>query len=218
MPEQQRVVAAPVLWQEPPPTLRPAAAESRWQRLVVLVLRPLWGLRVEIAVVLVVLAVWLAVASGIGHVGTGVVAAAYTALGIRSPGLRRWLRGLFHRARLRRRWMTGVRYAGLATINDRVPKPVAIRDVPAGDELRVRVPAGGNVGLLAEQADTIAAYLGVMDVRVTRDRANARYAVVTVVRRDPLSAVDALPWPNRGADRCRCGRPSRSASPRTARW
>jgi hypothetical protein len=199
--EHQRVVAAPILWQEPPPTLRPAAVESRWQRVVVLVLRPLWGLRTEIGVGLLVLVTWGAVAPEIGSTWTAVIVAGYTALGSRSPGLRRCVRSVFHRSRLRRRWTVAMRYGGLATINDRVPKLVSIRAVAAGDELRVRVPAGSNVGLLAEAADTIAAYLEVRDVRVVRDRTNARYAAVTVVRCDPLSGTEAVPWPNVDAER-----------------
>jgi DNA translocase FtsK/SpoIIIE-like protein len=195
MAEPQRVVAAPVLWQEPPPTLRPAASESRWQRVVVLVLRPLWSLRVEIAVVLVLGLMWAAVASDLGVSWTAVFAVGCTSLGARSAGLRRWVRGVFHRARLRRQWMVAVRYAGLATINDRVPKAVSIRAVAAGDEVRVRVPAGSNVSLVAERAETIAAFLEVQDVRVARDRDNARWATVSVVRCDPLSGQEAVAWP-----------------------
>jgi hypothetical protein len=201
MPEPQRVVAAPVLWQEPPPTLRPAVSESRWQRIVVLVLRPLWGLRVEVGVVLVLGLMWRAVSADLGPLRTAAFAVGCAVSGAGSPGLRRSVRGVFHRARLRRRWMVAVRYAGLATINDRVPKPVSIRAVPAGDEVRVKVPAGGNVPLLAEQAETIAAYLEVRDVRVVRDRDNARWATVAVVRCNPLSGQGAVAWPWVDAER-----------------
>ncbi|MGH2688753.1 MAG: FtsK/SpoIIIE domain-containing protein, partial [Actinomycetota bacterium] len=100
---------------------------------------------------------------------------------------------------LRRRWLLGVRYAGLATLNDRVPRPTRIRAVPSGDLMQVRVPAGTNVRSLSEASDTVAAYLGVRDVRVARDPANARLATVRVVSCDPLSGGPGLAWRNLGA-------------------
>jgi DNA segregation ATPase FtsK/SpoIIIE-like protein len=51
------------------------------------------------------------------------------------------------------------------------------------------------VGVLAEQAEPMAAYLRAREVRVLRDRSNARYALVSVVWCDPLSGGPALPWP-----------------------
>jgi hypothetical protein len=87
----------------------------------------------------------------------------------------------------------------------RVPKPVRIREIPSGERMVVRVPAGGTVSALADKAEVIAAVLGVREVQVVRDRDNARYASVVVVRRDPLSGGAPIPWPGaeavlRGAD------------------
>jgi hypothetical protein len=194
-PEYRQVVASPTLWEQPPPTLKPSAGSSRWQGFVVVVARPLWGLRVEIGVGLLALLVWRALSARLGGTWAGAVVAACALAGSRSPGLRRFVRGLFHRARLRRRWMLGVRHAGLANHSDRVPKLVKVRAVAAGDEVRVRVPAGSSVEMLAEQVDRIAAYLGAREVRVARDRANARYGLVSVVWRDPLAGGPPLPWP-----------------------
>ncbi len=74
-----------------------------------------------------------------------------------------------------------------------------MRLTAAGESLRVRVPAGGRVSELEGAAEAIAAVLQVRDVRVSRDRANARYAAVTVVRRDPLTAGGPLAWPHADA-------------------
>src|SRR3989442_506976 len=58
------------------------------------------------------------------------------------PQLRRPVRGVFTRARIRRRFMLACRHARLANHNDRVPTPVRIHSVPAGQVLRVRMAAG----------------------------------------------------------------------------
>jgi DNA segregation ATPase FtsK/SpoIIIE-like protein len=42
----------------------------------------------------------------------------------------------------------------------------------------------------------VAAFLEARELRVVRDPANARYARVVVVRRDPLADLPGLPWPN----------------------
>ncbi|MGH2687989.1 MAG: FtsK/SpoIIIE domain-containing protein, partial [Actinomycetota bacterium] len=198
-PEYRRVVATPRLWEEPPATVQPAASERPWQRVVIRIVRPLWGLRLEILTGVTVLVTWRALAVMIGGAWGGVLLGAVVASGSCSPVVRRVVCRLFHRSRLRRRWLLGVRYAGLATLNDRVPRPTRIRAVPSGDLMQVRVPAGSNVRSLSEASDTVAAYLGVRDVRVARDPANARMATVRVVACDRLSGGPALAWRNLGA-------------------
>jgi hypothetical protein len=63
------------------------------------------------------------------------------------------------------------------------------------------VPAGGQVPDLEAQAERIAAFLGVREVRVTRDPASARHAKVVVLRRDPLADSVPVPWPQVKAGR-----------------
>jgi DNA segregation ATPase FtsK/SpoIIIE-like protein len=63
------------------------------------------------------------------------------------------------------------------------------------------VPAGGQVPDLEAQAERIAAFLGVREVRVVRDPASARHARVVVLRRDPLADPAPTSWPLAGADR-----------------
>ena len=51
-------------------------------------------------------------------------------------------------------------------------------------------------------SERLAAFLGVREVRITRDPANARYARVVILRRDPLADPTPIPWPLANADRC----------------
>ena len=99
------------------------------------------------------------------------------------------------RSHLRRRWALACRHAELATLNDRIPRITRCRLTRAGEQLRVRVPAGGQVPDLEAQAERIAAFLGVREVRVVRDPASARHARVVVLRRDPLADPTPIPWP-----------------------
>jgi DNA translocase FtsK/SpoIIIE-like protein len=196
MPESRKVVG-PGLWEQPPPTLQPTAAGSRWEAFIRLVVRPTWGLRVEILTGIAGAVLWslCAQSSAAGPV-LAVLVVAFVGACLRWPALRKRVLVVFHRSRLRRRWNTGVRHAGLATHNDRVPTPVKVSSTPSGDLLRVRIPAGSNAGLLAAEADTIAAFLGVREVRVERDRDNARFASVRVVSCDPLSGGPVISWRN----------------------
>src|SRR6266511_2448600 len=72
---------------------------------------------------------------------------------------------------------------------------VWIEPIPAGDLMRVQIPAGRRTSDLADAAETVAACLAVREIRVNRDLANARFAEVTIVRRDPLSEYPSLGWP-----------------------
>jgi len=112
-----------------------------------------------------------------------------------------------HRARLRRRWATACRYAGLATASDRIPRIVNHALVPAGDRLLVRLPAGSFTAALAEAAEQVAVILDVREVRVARDPDRASLARVTVVRRDPLHAAPPLAWPWLELPRCSLWQP-----------
>jgi hypothetical protein len=56
-----------------------------------------------------------------------------------------------------RRWALACRHAELATPNDRIPRITRCRLTRAGEQLRVRVPAGSQVPDLEAQAERIAA-------------------------------------------------------------
>jgi DNA segregation ATPase FtsK/SpoIIIE-like protein len=106
------------------------------------------------------------------------------------------------RSHIRRRWALACRHAELASRNDRVPWVMRCALTRAGEQLRVRLPAGAQVPDLENAAERLAAFLGVREVRVTRDPANARYARVAVLRRDPLADPQPIPWPLANASQC----------------
>ena len=167
--------------------LEPRGGETLSYRLLVLIGRPAWAYRVELAAAGLLIAAWSVLARALpGMVAVLVLAAAVGGLAcvarVRCMAVRVWRGGW-----LRRRWDRAVRHAGLATINDRVPRIERIRVTPAGELLRVRVPAGGTVTELDGAAEAVAAGLQVRDVRVVRDVDNAGYASVSVIR--PRSAV-----------------------------
>ena len=193
---------APPLVEQTPPTLRPSTRTTAGALLVRFVLRPVWLWRVELAAVALVAGGWAVLSRLVGRPGAAVLLAL---AGLSVPLWPWWARApvrlVFHRARVRREWSVGVRHAGLATHNDRIPRAVKVEPIPAGDRLRVKIPAGGRTSELAEQAEVIAACLEARELRVLRDQDNARYASVTIVRRDPLAGPGVLGWPYRDAAR-----------------
>jgi hypothetical protein len=181
--------------------LQPRGPETRSYQLLVLIGRPAWAYRVELTAAALLLAAWSVLDRVLPGVLAVLVLAAVVA-GLRAiPPLRRLAVRVWRRGWLGRRWDTAVRHAGLATINDRVPRIRGMRLTPAGEVLRVRVPAGGTVTALAGAAEAIAAVLQVRDVKVTRDAGNAGYASVSVIRCDPLAATGDLTWPHAAAER-----------------
>ncbi len=160
-----------------------------------------WGLRVEVVLVAAVWTVWLLAEAVLPHLLAVAALLLLAGIAVVAPRLRGRLAGLLYAAHVSRGWERGCRHARLATITDRVPLLVSVRQVPAGDLLRVRMPAGLPVADLEDRAETVAAYLRLREVRVLRDEHNARYAQVTLVRVDPLAGTVALPWPLLAAGR-----------------
>jgi hypothetical protein len=196
----------PVGWgalhETPPVITAPVVRESPADWLFNGILRPAWAYRLELALIGLVAGAYVWLSERLGRAGAErlIVAAAFLV------GLVTWTReplahALF-RSHLRRRWALACRHAELATINDRIPRITRCRLTRAGEQLRVRVPAGAQVPDLEAQAERIAAFLAVREVRVVRDPASARYARVVVLRRDPLADPQPIPWPLVNADRC----------------
>jgi hypothetical protein len=98
-------------------------------------------------------------------------------------------------SRCRRRFMTACRHAGVMNGYEQVPKPVSLTEIPVGDQLRVKMPAGIHTGDVGEGCETLAATLGAREVRVVKDRANAAFADVTVVKENPFADTAPLVWP-----------------------
>jgi DNA segregation ATPase FtsK/SpoIIIE-like protein len=69
--------------------------------------------------------------------------------------------------------------------------------IPAGRRIVLRLPAGFNAEEIEQASESLAATMGVRDVRVLRDPANASLAHVSIISRDPLS-VPLPPWPGPG--------------------
>ncbi len=194
-------VKTPTPLEFPPPTTRPAAKPTGWDRLILYVGRPLWGFRVELTVLLLGWWCWVWLAVQLGRVPALVVLAAVVGGLLAVPAVRQGVWKLAHRARVRRRWAAACRYAGLATTSDRIPRIVKHGLIPAGDRLLVRLPAGSSTAGLADAAEQVAVILDVREVRVARDPEHAALAQVTVVRRDPLRDTGPLPWPLLGSPR-----------------
>ncbi|HEV8650702.1 MAG TPA: FtsK/SpoIIIE domain-containing protein [Actinomycetes bacterium] len=189
-------------WTETPPVITEPVIRHRpadW--LFTGLARPAWAYRVELTLIglLAVAYFWL-----VGRVGWAadaiILAAAVIVAAV--PWTREHLARLLYRAHLRRRWALACRHADLATRNDRVPRVTGCTLTRAGEQLRVRIPAGSQVPDVEQAAERIAAFLSVREVRVTRAPESARYARVVVLRRDPLADPRPIPWPWTARESC----------------
>jgi hypothetical protein len=196
----------PVGWgalhETPPVVTAPVVRESPADWLFNGILRPAWAYRLELGLIALVAAAYVWLGGRVGRAGAErlIVAAALVVAMV--TWTREPLAHALFRSHLRRRWALACRHAELATPNDRIPRITRCRLTRAGEQLRVRVPAGAQVPDLEAQAERIAAFLSVREVRVVRDPASARHARVMVLRRDPLADPTPIPWPLVNADRC----------------
>ncbi|CAN5232808.1 hypothetical protein BH20ACT9_BH20ACT9_11980 [soil metagenome] len=193
------VVGGLVQQSPPPPQLR--IERTVPDRVVMWVLRPVWAWRTELVLAVAPAGVALALSGVLDPVVAPVLTIAVVAAFVRLGVCRRWLTLRLAVARLRRCWTRAMRYAELATINDRVPRITRVMPVPCGWRMTVSVPRGARVSDLEEAAEAVAACMQVRDVRVVREVSNARLAQVVVVRRDPLADTGPLAWPNVEAPR-----------------
>jgi hypothetical protein len=196
----------PVGWgalhETPPVVTAPVVRERPADWLFNGILRPAWAYRLELALIGLVAVVYVWLGERFGRAGAErlIVAAALVVAMV--TWTREPLAHALFRSHMRRRWALACRHAELATPNDRIPRITRCRLTRAGEQLRVRVPAGAQVPDLEAQAERIAAFLSVREVRVVRDPASARHARVMVLRRDPLADPTPIPWPLVNADRC----------------
>ncbi len=180
-------LSAPPPFERTPPTLHQPVRATLAGWLVRNVLRPAWSWRIEAGAAILLTFMWAELAGTLGRLWGSLALASLLLSAPAWPAVvRDRARLILHRSSVRRHWLQAVRHAGLATYSDRVPKPVSIEPIPAGDLMKVQIPAGRRTSELAEAAETVAACLAVREVRVNRDLANARFAEVTIVRRDPL--------------------------------
>jgi hypothetical protein len=190
-----RRVGVPSIIDQTPATLRPPVRMTLGARLLLGVGRPLWAYRVELAGLLLLAAAVALLRRWLGEVAGFLTLGGLGLLACAVPGLRAWVAGWLHRSRVERRWTLAVRHAELANFNDRIPRIVGHEPAVFGDRLRVRVPPGLTVAEVEDKAETIAAFLRVREVRVTREPPDASLARVAVVARDVLATNDEWPWP-----------------------
>jgi hypothetical protein len=190
------------LHETPPPVVAPHVETRPADWLLLAILRPAWAYRLELSLIalLAVAYVWLGDQLGRQDADPVIVAAAFLVALI--PWTREPLARSLARSHVRRRWALACRHADLASRNDRVPWVMRCVLTRAGEQLRVRLPAGAQVPDLENAVERLAAFLGVREVRITRDPANARYARVVVLRRDPLADPQPIPWPLVDASGC----------------
>jgi hypothetical protein len=206
-PTWQHPVGWGTLHETPPVVTAPAVRERPGDFVFNGILRPAWAYRLELALVGLVWAVhhWLTATFGRYRADRLVVAAAIVV------GLLNWTRDplarALYRSYLRRRWALACRHANLASRNDRVPRITRSKLTRAGEQLRVRVPAGAQVPDLEAESERIAAFLDAREVRVTREPENARHTRVVVIRRDPLADPTPIPWPLANAGELSLWRP-----------
>jgi hypothetical protein len=113
----------------------------------------------------------------------------------RFPVLRREIVGLLRQASIARWFSRALRCCGVVGPLGGHPKICSVEDTVAGFHLKVRMPIGDHSGHVKHVAESLAATLGVREVRVTRAADDASMAHVVVVRRDSLAAANPLPWP-----------------------
>lgn len=188
-------VGLPPLFERPDLPVRVRRSMRAW--CVIWFVRPAWLWRREL-LLLLSLACWAAVGWRISGswVGVVLVPAWWVVLFASVPVGRRAALAWLGRGRLRRRWDRAMRFAGLATSNDRVPRIIRQERVPVGERLVVRMPRGTIVAHLADAAEYVAADLRLRDVRVARDVDRAHLAHVQLIQRDPFARrADPLAWP-----------------------
>lgn len=199
MRDHVRRVGLPSIIDQTPATLHPPARMTTPARLLLLVGRPLWAWRVELGAALALLAVVAALTSILGRIPAVLLVGAMLAGLWLVPEVRRRVRLVERRAHVARRWTLAVRHANLANFNDRIPKVIGHALTLSGDRLLVRVPPGQAVSEVEHEAETIAAFLRVREVRVDRVRDDAGLAQVQIVCRDPLETTTPWRWPNADA-------------------
>jgi hypothetical protein len=159
-----------------------------------------WSYRVELAMFAPTVALaWLL--GGTYGWGAAVLVAIADYLVVKfCPPINRWYTRVLHRARLRRHWRRATTAIGLEAYGPG-PRIRSIQEIPAGDQLTIRVAYGTSVSDLEHDAERLAACLGVREIRVSQDPTNAQHARVVLVRRDSLADLSAMPWPHASAER-----------------
>src|SRR4051794_25278768 len=187
-------------------------ARADVEQLVVGVLWALWSVRLELSLLVGLVALQRLAAGVLGDVGGTVVVAAAAAVVLAVGPARRALLRVLRAMSVRRggggaasgsgggggggwgargggggggAWARATIDSGVAAGPFRCPSVWSVGRVPAGDVLRVRVRRGQSVADLEARGERLAACLRARELRVLREPRDAARANVLVVRRDP---------------------------------
>ncbi len=180
---------------------RRAQVRGDLEELLVGVLWVLFGWRVELLGLALILGAGRLLALLVGDAAGVVLVAAFLVAGIAWPPVRGRVLRLLYAMRVRRAWARAAIDAGVASGPFRCPGVWSVDRVPAGDRLRVRVRRGQSVPDLDARREELAACLRMREVRVLRDPGDAAEADVLLVRRDPFADAAPLRWPDTDAER-----------------
>jgi DNA segregation ATPase FtsK/SpoIIIE-like protein len=177
-----------------------AVVDRPWLQALQWVGRRLSRWRFELAAAAVLIVAYLRLSGAYGAWPVRLTGAGIVIVVLGWPASRRLvLRRLAH-SRVRRQFLAGARRVGLVTAEDLVPFVGRVRDVPAGEQLALRVPPGCTADRIQDASEALAVCLRVRDVRTKRAPDDASRVWLTVVRRDPLATSAPLPWPAAEAD------------------
>ena len=175
-------------------------AIADWEATVIGAAAGVWQWRVELAVLVAIVAMQRALAAVLDETAAVAILVALAVVAGGVGATRRLVWSVLRAAWLRRAWTRAVTDAGLSMGLLRSPRVLRTARIRAGDVLRVRVARGQSVGALSARVDELAASLRVREVRVQADRSNAAIARVTLVRRDPFDDASPLSWPESSGD------------------
>src|SRR3954447_2691960 len=159
-------------------------ARADVEQLVVGVLWALWSVRLELALMLGLVALQRLAASVLGDVGGAVVVVGAAAVVLAVGPARRVLVRLLRAMSVRRAGARATIDSGVAAGPFRCPGVWSVGWVPAGDVLRVRIRRGQSVADLDARGEHLAACMRARELRVLRDPRDAAEGSVLVVRRD----------------------------------
>lgn len=137
---------------------------------------------------------WYWLSKPMGRIPAGIFVGLVVAGIVVLPTIRHpFARALFI-SRHRRRFLVAVANLRTSVFTDRPPRVRRIERVPAGVRLHLVLTRGTHAGDLENAAPVLAAALGVREVRVACDAANASRVAMTIVATDSL-AGPPRPWP-----------------------
>lgn len=106
---------------------------------------------------------------------------------VMAPGARHRVRQVLQTANRERRLQSVFWWMGFVGRDGGLPAVRSEEKLPAGDRYVIQLPVGQHVEALEKRVPELAAMLNAREVRVQSSRDGARFAVVTVISRDPFS-------------------------------